>query len=101
MRPKIFFKQRAETKRRKSPGYSRFFSPLHLDPAFILGATSTAAVMSISPSSSSSDSTAMPGNKKKSITSTRSTARDGLEKTFLSNEQLELTALTQQRQRKM
>lgn len=58
-----FFKQRAE-KRRKSPGYSRFFSPLHLDPAFILGATSTAAVMSISPSSSSSDSTAMPGNKK-------------------------------------
>lgn len=60
-----FFKQRAEKKRRKSLGYSRFFSPLHLDPAFILGATSAAAVMSTSPSSSSTDSTAMPGNKQK------------------------------------
>jgi len=61
-----FFKQRAEQKRRKSLSYSRFFSPLHLDPAFILGATSAAAVTSTSPSSSSTDSTAMPGNKKKS-----------------------------------
>lgn len=63
--PTHFFKQRAEKKRRKSLGYSRFFSPLHLDPAFILGVMSAAAVMSTSPSSSSSDSTAMPGNKKK------------------------------------
>lgn len=64
-----FLEHRAEKKRRKSPGYSRFFSPLHLDPALILGEMSTAAVTSTSQSSSSSDSTAMPG-KQKWITST-------------------------------
>lgn len=64
-----FFEYRAEKKSRKSPGYSRFFSPFHLDPALILGEKSTAAVTPTSHSSSSSDSTAMPG-KEKWITST-------------------------------
>lgn len=44
----------------KIPGYSRFFSPLHLDPAFILPETPTGEVISAI-KSSSSNSTAMPG----------------------------------------
>ena len=44
----------------KIPGYSRFFSPLHLDPAFILPETPTREVIS-AVKSSSSNRTAMPG----------------------------------------
>lgn len=45
----------------KNPSYSRFFSPLHLDPAFILPETPTGEVISAIESSSISNSTAMPG----------------------------------------
>lgn len=49
------------TKSKKNPGYSRFFSPLHLDPAFILPETPAGEVISAIESSSVSNSTAMPG----------------------------------------
>lgn len=44
----------------KKPGYSRFFSPRHLDPAFTLPEAPTEVISAIE-SSSSSNSTAMPG----------------------------------------
>lgn len=47
--------------RLKNVGYSRFFSPFHLDPAFILPETPTREVISAIESSSISNSTAMPG----------------------------------------
>lgn len=54
-------KEKKCTKSKRNPGYSRFFSPLHLDPAFILPETATGQVISAIESSSTSNSTAMPG----------------------------------------
>lgn len=63
-RPATFLnikKKKRNALRLRNPGYSRFFSPLHLDPAFILLETPTGEVISAIESSSISNSTAMPG----------------------------------------
>lgn len=62
--PDVFLNRKKKERnapRVKIPGYSRFFSPLHLDPAFILPETPTGEVISAIKTSSISNSTAMPG----------------------------------------
>lgn len=54
-------KKKRNPPRFQNPGYSRFFSPLHLDPAFNLPETPTGEVISAIESSSTRKSTAMPG----------------------------------------